>query len=160
ANLALVQAGLVVLAFGNASSVDRAADVMAIKPSGVPYGELTVESMVLVGLTHGEVLGGGLRPSSDTATHLVLYRRFEAIGGVVHPHPAAAAAWAQAGRPIPCLGTTHADHFHGTVPVTRDMTTDEIREGYESATGSLIVETIEELALDPLEMPAVLVRSH
>jgi L-ribulose-5-phosphate 4-epimerase len=160
ANRELVQAGLVVLTFGNASGVDRSAGVMAIKPSGVPYGELRAESMVIVDLADGEVLGGSLRPSSDTPTHLVLYRCFESIGGVVHTHSAAATAWAQAARPIPCFGTTHADHFHGAVPVTRDLTAEEIHERYETATGDAIVETIEGLALDPLEMPAVLVRSH
>ena len=160
ANLALGRAGLVVLTFGNASAVDRAANVMAIKPSGVAYDELRAESIVVVGLTDGEVLAGSLRPSSDTPTHLVLYRSFESIGGVVHTHSTAATAWAQAGRAIPCFGTTHADHFHGPVPVTRDLTSDEIREQYESATGGVIAETIVGLGLDPLEMPAVLVRSH
>ena len=160
ANLALGRAGLVALTFGNASAVDRDANLLAIKPSGVPYGELRSESMVLVDLDGGEVLDSGLSPSSDTPTHLVLYRRFEAIGGVVHTHSAAATAWAQAARPIPCFGTTHADHFRGTVPVTRDLTTDEIGAGYEAATGDVIAETIEGLGVDPLEMPAVLVRSH
>ena len=160
ANRELVQAGLVVLTFGNASGVDRSAGVMAIKPSGVPYGELRAESMVVVDLAGGEVLGGSLSPSSDTPTHLALYRSFESIGGVVHTHSPAATAWAQAARPIPCFGTTHADHFHGAVPVTRDLNPDEIRERYEAATGDAIVETIEGLRLDPLEMPAVLVRSH
>jgi L-ribulose-5-phosphate 4-epimerase len=134
--------------------------VIAIKPSGVPYAELRAESMVVVDLADGRVIGGSLRPSSDTPTHLVLYRRFESIGGVVHTHSAAATAWAQACRPIPCFGTTHADHFHGAVPVTRDLTPEEIREGYEVATGDVIVETIEGLGVEPLELPAVLVRSH
>lgn len=160
ANRRIVEAGLVVLTFGNASAVDRAAGLMAIKPSGVPYEELGPESMVLVDLESGRVVEGGFRPSSDTPTHLVLYRRFEGIGGVVHTHAPAATAWAQAGRAIPCFGTTHADHFHGPVPVTRRLTPEEVGGEYEARTGDVIVETVEGLGLDPLEMPAVLVRSH
>ena len=160
ANLAIVEAGLVTLTFGNASGVDRTAGVMAIKPSGVSYDELQPESLVVVDLASGEVVGGAFRPSSDTPTHLALYRRFEAVGGVVHTHSPSATAWAQAGRELPCFGTTHADHFHGPVPVTRDLTREEIGADYEACTGDVIVETIEALELDPLEMPAVLVRSH
>jgi L-ribulose-5-phosphate 4-epimerase len=160
ANRAIVRAGLVVLTFGNASGVDRSAGVMAIKPSGVVYEELRPESMVVVDLETGEPVDDVLRPSSDTPTHLVLYRRFETVGGIVHTHSAAATVWAQAGRPLPCFGTTHADHFHGAVPVTRGLTGDEIRGEYEARTGDVIVEAIERLGLDPLEMPAVLVRSH
>jgi L-ribulose-5-phosphate 4-epimerase len=160
ANREIVRAGLVILTFGNASGVDRSAGVMAIKPSGVAYDELRPESMVVLDLETGEVVDGDFRPSSDTPTHLVLYRRFESVGGIVHTHSPSATAWAQAGRPIPCFGTTHADHFHGSVPVTRDLTHDEIRGEYEARTGDVIAETIEGLGLDPLEMPAVLVRSH
>jgi L-ribulose-5-phosphate 4-epimerase len=160
ANLAIVDAGLVVLTFGNVSAVDRSAGVMAIKPSGVPYEELGPESMVVIEIESGEVLDEGLRPSSDAPTHLVLYRRFGAVGGIVHTHSGAATAWAQAGRSIPCFGTTHADHFHGALPVTRDLTSEEVRGEYEARTGDVIVETIEGLGLDPLEMPGVLVRSH
>jgi L-ribulose-5-phosphate 4-epimerase len=116
--------------------------------------------MVVVDLDSGRVVDGGYRPSSDTPTHLVLYRHFEALGGAVHTHSIFATAWAQAGRDIPCLGTTHADHFHGSVPVTRALTSEEIRESYEERTGDVIVETIGRLGLDPLEMPAVLVASH
>ena len=160
ANREIVRAGLVILTFGNASGVDRSVGVMAIKPSGVPYDELRPESMVVLDLDSGRVVDGGYRPSSDTPTHLVLYRRFEALGGVVHTHSTFATAWAQAGRAIPCLGTTHADHFHGSVPVTRTLTSDEIRGDYEGRTGDVIVETIERLGLDPLEMPAALVAFH
>jgi len=160
ANREIVKAGLVVLTFGNASGVDRSAGVMAIKPSGVGYDALRPESMVVVDLETGEVADGDLRPSSDTPTHLVLYRRFEAVGGIVHTHAPSATVWAQAGRSLPCFGTTHADHFHGAVPVTRDLTVDEIRGEYEARTGDVIVETIQALGLDPLEMPAALVRSH
>jgi L-ribulose-5-phosphate 4-epimerase len=160
ANREIVRAGLVVLTFGNASGVDRAAGVMAIKPSGVGYDELRPESMVVVDLETGEPIDGDLRPSSDTPTHLVLYRRFETVGGIVHTHSPAATVWAQAGRELPCFGTTHADHFHGAVPVTRDLTSDEIRGDYEARTGDVIVEAIQGLGLDPLEMPAALIRSH
>jgi L-ribulose-5-phosphate 4-epimerase len=160
ANRAIVRAGLVVLTFGNASGIDRSAGVMAIKPSGVPYDELSPGSMVVVDLESGAVVDGTQRPSSDTPTHLVLYRRFEAIGGVVHTHSPCATAWAQARRELPCLGTTHADHFRGPVPVTRPLTREEIGGAYEERTGDVIAETIEGLHLDPLEMPAVLVASH
>ena len=115
---------------------------------------------MVVAIESGDVVDGDARPSSDTPTHLVLYRRFGSVGGIVHTHSPSATVWAQAGRPIPCFGTTHADHFHGAVPVTRELTSDEIRGEYEARTGDVIVETIEGLGLDPLEMPAVLVRSH
>jgi len=160
ANRGIVEAGLVTLTFGNASGVDRSAGVMAIKPSGVSYDELDSGSIVVVDLGSGEVVDGSFRPSSDTPTHLVLYRRFQAVGGVVHTHSASATIWAQAGRELPCFGTTHADHFHGAVPVTRNLTPEEIDADYEARTGDVIVETFEGLGLDPLEMPAVLVRSH
>jgi L-ribulose-5-phosphate 4-epimerase len=160
ANRAIVRAGLVVLTFGNASGIDRSAGVMAIKPSGVSYEELDAGSMVVVDIETGAVVDGSRRPSSDTPTHLVLYRRFGEIGGVVHTHSTAATAWAQARRPLPCLGTTHADHFRGPVPVTRQLSGEEIAGDYEKCTGEAIVETIEGLQLDPLEMPAVLVGSH
>ena len=160
ANLALVRGGLVTLSFGNASGVDRAAGVFVIKPSGVPYDELRPEHLVAVSLEDGSVVDGDLRPSSDTPTHLRLYQRFEEIGGVVHTHSRAAAAWAQAGRPIPAFGTTHADHFHGPVPVTRRLTASEVAGDYEAETGAVIVETLERLGLSAAEMPAVLVASH
>jgi L-ribulose-5-phosphate 4-epimerase len=160
ANLALVRAGLVVLTFGNVSAVDRDGGVLAIKPSGVAYDELGPGTMVVVDLESGEPVGGTHRPSSDTPTHLVLYRRFGELGGIVHTHSPAATAWAQAGRDIPCLGTTHADHFRGAVPVTRALTADEIAGDYEERTGDVIVETFELRGLDPLETPAALVVSH
>jgi L-ribulose-5-phosphate 4-epimerase len=160
ANQAIVRAGLVTLSFGNASGIDRAAGIIVIKPSGVPYDELLPEDLVAVALEEGRVLDGELRPSSDTPTHLALYRRYPEIGGVVHTHSTAAVSWAQAGRPIPPLGTTHADHFHGTVPVTRPLTEAEVAGDYEAATGALIVETLEMSRLSPAEMPAVLVAAH
>ena len=158
ANLDIVAAGLVVLTFGNASAVDRGAGVMAIKPSGVPYADLTPDAIVLVDVDTGEVVDGAYRPSSDTPTHLVLYRAFGTIGAVVHTHSPYATAWAQACRPIPCLGTTHADHFSGAVPVTRALAAAEIADSYEEATGAAIVETL--AGVDPLSMPGVLVCSH
>jgi L-ribulose-5-phosphate 4-epimerase len=160
ANRDLVRAGLVVLTFGNVSEVDRPAGVMAVKPSGVPYEELRPESMSVVDIESGRPLDDGYRPSSDTPTHLVLYRRFGNVGGIAHTHSRFASAWAQAGRELPCLGTTHADHFHGPVPVTRRLTAAEIEGEYEVRTGDVVVETLERAQLDPLEMPAVLVASH
>jgi L-ribulose-5-phosphate 4-epimerase len=160
ANLALVRAGLVTLAFGNASGVDRGAGVMVIKPSGVPYDELRPETLVAVALDDGEVVRGELRPSSDTPTHLALYRRYPEIGGIVHTHSIEATAWAQARRPIPALGTTHADHFHGPVPVSRPLTVAEIDGAYEVETGRVIIETLETAGLEALDMPAVIVASH
>jgi len=160
ANLAIVDAGLVTLTFGNASGVDRAAGVMAIKPSGVAYDRLDADAIVLIDLGSGEVLAGDLRPSSDAPTHLVLYRRFAGVGGIVHTHSPFATAWAQAGLDLPCLGTTHADHFDGPVPATRALTADEIGGAYEERTGDVIVDAIEARGLDPLDMPAALVASH
>ncbi len=160
ANLDIVRTGLVVLTFGNVSAVDRNAGVMAIKPSGVPYDALRPDSMVLVDLETGATLDGQFRPSSDTPTHLLLYRRFASVGGIVHTHSPYATAWAQARRPIPCLGTTHADHFEGPVPVTRGLSREELSGDYETATGDVIAETHAGLGLDPLHMPAILVSSH
>jgi L-ribulose-5-phosphate 4-epimerase len=159
-NRELVRAGLVVLTFGNVSGVDRVENVLAIKPSGVPYEDLRPETIVVVDLETGDVVAGDQRPSSDTPTHAVLYRRFEALGGIVHTHSRFATAWAQAGRDLPCLGTTHADHFRGPVPVTRALAADEIHGDYEQRTGDVIVETFESRGLDPLQTPAALVTSH
>jgi len=158
ANLQLVKARLVIETFGNVSGVDRASGNLVIKPSGVSYDAMKPEHMVVVSLESGNVVEGSLRPSSDTPTHLVLYRAFQRIGGVVHTHSFAATVWAQARREIPALGTTHADYFHGPVPVTRLLTAKEIREDYETNTGHVIVERFRKL--DPLQMPAVLVAHH
>jgi L-ribulose-5-phosphate 4-epimerase len=157
ANLAIVDAGLVTLTFGNVSGVDRAAGVMAIKPSGVPYEGLDREAIVLVDLSSGGVIGGTLRPSSDAPTHRVLYRRLAEIGGVVHTHSPFATAWAQAGHDLPCLGTTHADHFGGPVPATRSLTVEEIEGAYEESTGEVIVAAAGAAAA---RVPAALVRGH
>jgi L-ribulose-5-phosphate 4-epimerase len=155
-----VRAGLVALTFGNASEAARADGVMAIKPSGVPYDELTPQAIVVIDIATGDVVQGDRRPSSDAPTHLVLYRAFAAIGGVVHTHSPFATAWAQARRDLPCLGTTHADHFRGPIPVTRDLTPEETGTAYEARTGDVIVETLERRGIDPAEVPAALVGSH
>jgi L-ribulose-5-phosphate 4-epimerase len=160
ANLAIQAAGLVTLSFGNASAVDRERGVLLIKPSGVPYDELTPHSVVLVALDDGRVVEGTLRPSTDTPTHRFLYREFPEIGGIVHTHSLSATAWAQAGRAIPCLGTTHADFFRGTVPVSRPLRPDEIAGEYEWETGRVIVETLAGEGRRPGDAPAVLVGSH
>ncbi len=157
ANRQLGASGLVDLTFGNASVFDPAAGVFAIKPSGVPYGELTPAGMVLVDL-EGRIVEGRLRPSSDTPTHRRLFQAFAGIGAVVHTHSRHAVSFAQAGRPIPCFGTTHADFFNGPVPVTRPLTRDEIANAYEWNTGNVIVEAFRRR--DPLEVPAVLVWRH
>jgi L-ribulose-5-phosphate 4-epimerase len=157
ANLELVRRGLVLYTFGNASGISRRDGLVVIKPSGVPYETMRAADLVIVDL-EGRPVEGGQRPSSDLATHLELYRAFPAIGGVVHTHSRAATAWAQAGREIPCLGTTHADYFQGAVPVTRPLSEEEIRSGYERNTGLLIVERL--AGLDALSMPAVLVHGH
>ena len=160
ANLALVDAGLVTLSFGNASGIDRDAGLIVIKPSGVAYDRLTPADMVVVAVEDERVVEGDLRPSSDTPTHAFLYRTFPAIGGVVHTHSTFASAWAQAGLAIPALGTTHADHFEGPVPVTSALSEAQIEGAYERETGVAIAATLDTLGLDPLRMPAVLVRSH
>jgi L-ribulose-5-phosphate 4-epimerase len=160
ANLELARSGLVMGTFGNVSGVDRASGLMAIKPSGVPYDQLKPEHVVLVSLAAGEVVGSDLKPSSDTPTHLELYRAFASCGGVVHTHSESATALAQAGLPIRCLGSTHADHFRGDVPVTRALTRTEVSKDYEKMTGLVIVETFRQKRLSPEEVAAVLVRNH
>jgi len=160
ANLELVRLELAILTFGNASAVDRDVGIVAIKPSGVPYHELTAESVPVLDLADGAVLEGDRRPSSDTPTHLHLYRSFAGVGGVVHTHSGSAVSWAQAERDVPCFGTTHADHFHGPIPVTRRLRSDEVREKYELDTGRVIVECFAQRRLDPLDVPGVLVAGH
>jgi L-ribulose-5-phosphate 4-epimerase len=160
ANMALFRSGLVMGTFGNVSGVDREAGLLAIKPSGVRYEELTPAEMVTVSLSTGEVVDSALRPSSDTPTHLELYRAFPACGGIVHTHSKHATALAQAARPLRCFGTTHADHFRGDVPVTRAMTREEVEGEYERQTGLVVVETFRSGGIDPEEVPAVLVAHH
>lgn len=159
ANRQLEPSGLVRLTWGNVSGIDRAAGLWCIKPSGVDYGALTPEDMVVLDLD-GKVVEGSLRPSSDTKTHLVLYRGFTEIGGITHTHSLHATAFSQAGRDLPCYGTTHADHFYGTVPMVRALTPEEVEADYEHFTGVAIVERLRELDLSPLEMPAVLQLHH
>ncbi|MBI4557173.1 MAG: L-ribulose-5-phosphate 4-epimerase AraD [Candidatus Hydrogenedentes bacterium] len=157
ANRDLVRCGLVLGTWGNASAVNRQAGVMVIKPSGVAYDSMTADQMVAVDF-EGRVVGGSLRPSSDTPTHLALYAAFPEIGGIVHTHSHFATCWAQACRPIPCLGTTHADYFYGEIPVTDSLMQDEVESDYERNTGEVIVRRFE--GIDPLRQPAVLVANH
>jgi len=157
ANLDLPKYGLVTFTWGNVSGIDRDKGLVVIKPSGVPYEQLKHDDMVVVDLD-GNVVEGRWKPSSDTATHLVLYKAFPQIGGIVHTHSPWATSWAQAGRSIPALGTTHADYFYGEIPCTRKMTEEEINGAYELETGNVIVETFE--GRDPAQIPGVLVNCH
>ena len=158
ANMLLPKHGLVTFTWGNVSEVDRENNVMAIKPSGVEYEKLRPEHIVVLDLITGEVVDGNLNPSSDTPTHLELYRSFKNIGGVVHTHSPHGTAWAQAGRAIPAYGTTHADYFYGDIPCTRPLTKDEVESAYELNTGKVIVETFK--TIDPDAVPGVVVSNH
>ena len=157
ANLDLVAHGLVLFTWGNVSAIDREKKLVVIKPSGVSYNNMKAEDMVVVDMD-GNRVGGNYKPSSDTATHLELYKAFPDIGGVVHTHSTYATAWAQAGCDIPNIGTTHADYFSDAIPCTRDMTEEEVRSAYERETGSVIIERFK--GLNPLHIPAVLVKNH
>ena len=157
-NLHLVKEGLVIETWGNASAIDRGKGLVVIKPSGVPYSKMKPEHMVVVALESGRVVEGKLKPSSDTDTHLVLYRAFPGIGGIVHTHSRSATAWAQTCRPVPAFGTTHADYFHGPIPCTRRLKPREIARDYEANTGEVIVETFK--GRDALACPGVLVANH
>ncbi|TLD68973.1 L-ribulose-5-phosphate 4-epimerase AraD [Phragmitibacter flavus] len=161
ANRALETSGLVKLTWGNVSGIDRTSGLWCIKPSGIPYADLTPDHLVVLDLD-GNITdhGSQLRPSSDTKTHLHLYQNFPTIGGITHTHSPYATAFAQAGRELPCLGTTHADHFFGTVPLARPLTPEEIEADYELHTGVSIVERFRELNLNPLETPAILLSHH
>ena len=159
ANKRLVLDGLVTLTWGNVSAIDRETNLIAIKPSGVDYAELSVENVVVVNLA-GETIEGDYKPSSDTKTHLEIYRHFKDVGAVVHTHSPAATAFSQAGRGLPCLGTTHADHFYGTVPIVRALTAEEVSEDYEHYTGVSIVEHFQNEGIDPIAMPAALLKHH
>ena len=157
ANLELQKQQLIIYSWGNVSGIDRSAGVVVIKPSGVSYDELTPDKMVVLDL-EGKIIEGTLNPSSDTPTHLELYRNFETIGAICHTHSPNATMWAQACKAIPCFGTTHADYFYGSVPVTRVMTKKQIQSDYELNTGKIIVERFADT--DPMQMPAVLVANH
>lgn len=158
ANLQLPKYGLVTFTWGNVSGIDRESGLVVIKPSGVEYDEMTADDMVVVSLLTGEIVEGELNPSSDTPTHLELYKAFSQVGGVVHTHSRWATTMAQAGLPIPPLGTTHGDYFYGEIPCTRKMTSAEISKDYEAQTGGVIIEAFSNLNAD--DIPAVLVHSH
>ncbi len=157
ANLDLVKLGLVFFTFGNVSAIDRKKGLVVIKPSGVSYENMSANDMVVVDL-EGNIIEGKLKPSSDTPTHLVLYKSFKNISGVAHTHSSWATSWAQAGKNIPALGTTHADYFYGSIPCTRKLSEKEVNSSYEIETGNVIVETFEKL--NPAEMPGVIVNNH
>lgn len=157
ANISLVEHGLVIFTWGNVSAIDRESGLVVIKPSGVAYDKMTPEDMVVVDLD-GKVVEGDLNPSSDTPTHVVLYKAFKEVGGIVHTHSTYATAWAQAGRDIPNIGTTHADYFHDAVPCTDDMTREEVEGDYEKETGNVIVRRFS--SLNPIHTPGVLVKNH
>jgi L-ribulose-5-phosphate 4-epimerase len=161
ANQEIARRGLAPHTFGNASGIDRGGDqpLVVIKPSGVDYAALTPADLVVTDL-EGNIVEGSLRPSSDLDTHTMLYREFPEIGGIVHTHSEFATSWAQAGRPIPCLGTTHADYFHGVVPVTQALSADEVAGGYVRNTGAVIVRRFRSENLDPIAVPGVLVAGH
>ncbi len=158
ANLMLPKYGLVTFTWGNVSAIDRKSGLMVIKPSGVEYDTMTADDMVVVNIENGEVVEGRWKPSSDTPTHIELYREFEEIGGIVHTHSRWATSFAQAGEGIAPLGTTHADYFYGEIPCTRAMTPEEINGEYEKETGSVIIETFKDI--NPVSIPAVLVKNH
>ena len=157
ANLDLVRHNLVILTWGNVSAIDRESGLVVIKPSGVSYDEMTADDMVVVDLD-GKVVEGSLRPSSDTPTHVAIYRNFPEVGGVVHTHSTYATAWSQAGLPIPNIGTTHADHFYCDIPCTGEMTQQQIEDSYEASTGDVIAECFRDI--NPMHTPAVLVNHH
>ena len=160
ANLDLVKHNLVIFTWGNVSGIDREKGLVVIKPSGVSYDTMKASDMVVVDLKTGKVVEGNLNPSSDTPTHLVLYRAYPEIGGIVHTHSTYATAWAQAGLSIPNIGTTHADYFHDDIPCTDDMTEEEVKGDYELETGNVIVNCIEKRKVNPVHTPGVLVKNH
>ncbi len=159
ANIELQKKGLITYTWGNVSGIDRRQGLVVIKPSGVSYDDLTPEKMVVLDL-EGNKIEGDLSPSSDTATHLELYKKYPEIGGITHTHSNNATSWAQSGRSIPFFGTTHADYFHGDIPCTRMLTAEEINGEYEKNTGLVIIETLEKNKIDPMEMPAILCFAH
>ncbi len=160
ANLELVRRGVVIYTWGNVSGIDRKSGCMVIKPSGVSYDSMSPEDMVVVSLEAGARVEGKWNPSSDTKTHLELYRAFPELGGITHTHSTHAIVFAQAGRDIPALGTTHADYFYGDIPCTRALTQQEVESDYEANTGCVIIETVRERGIDPLAVPGIVVRNH
>ena len=159
-NLELVRRGIVIYTWGNVSGISEDRKYMVIKPSGVDYDGMTYEDMVVVDIETGERCEGKWKPSSDTDTHLELYRRYPDIKGIVHTHSINAVAFAQAGMAIPALGTTHADYFYGDIPCTRELSQEEVEEAYERNTGKVIIETIDELGYDPMAIPGIVVKNH
>ena len=160
ANLELPKRKLVIYTWGNVSGIDREKGLVVIKPSGVEYKQLTPDQMVVVDLETGKTVEGNLNPSSDTKTHLELYKAFPELGGIVHTHSPYAVAWAQAGKDIPCFGTTHADYFYGSVPCARCLTQGELDRDYEKETGTVIIETFKKRQIDPMAVPAVICHGH
>ena len=160
ANLELMRRGVVIYTWGNVSGVDRESGLMVIKPSGENYNEMKPEDMVAVDLASGSIVKGRYKPSSDTATHLELYRAFPSVGGITHTHSINAVAFAQAGIDVPSLGTTHADYFYGSIPCTRELSQQEVEEAYEVNTGKVIVETLKNRRVDPMAVPGVIVKNH
>lgn len=160
ANLDLVKTGVVIYTWGNVSGISEDRKYMVIKPSGVDYNGMSPEDMVVVSVETGKTVEGKWKPSSDTNTHLELYRRYSFIKGIVHTHSSNAVAFAQAGMCIPALGTTHADYFYGDIPCTRELTLEEVNDGYETNTGKVIIETIDKLGYDPIAIPGIVVKNH
>lgn len=160
ANLELVKKGLVLYTWGNVSEIDREKELVVIKPSGIDYDSMSAEDMVVIDLETGKVVEGKYKPSSDTPTHLELYRRFPKIGGITHTHSTNAVAFAQAGVDIPALGTTHADYFYGDIPCTRELTKEEVEEAYEANTGKIIIEEVEKRGYDVMSIPGIVVKNH
>lgn len=160
ANLDLVEKGVVIYTWGNVSGISEDRKYMVIKPSGVEYNGMSPEDMVVVSLETGKTVEGKWKPSSDTNTHLELYRRYSDIKGIVHTHSTNAVAFAQAGMCIPALGTTHADYFYGDIPCTRELTSEEVNDGYETNTGKVIIETIDKMGYDPIAIPGIVVKNH
>lgn len=160
ANLELNRRGIVIYTFGNVSGIDRKAGLVVIKPSGIAYDVMKPEDMIVVDLKTGNTVEGKWKPSSDTKTHLEIYRAFPAVGGISHTHSINAVAFAQAGLDIPALGTTHADYFYGAIPCTRELTKEEVEEAYELNTGKVIVECIKERGVDPMAVPGIVVKNH
>lgn len=160
ANLDLVEKGVVIYTWGNVSGISDDRKHMVIKPSGVDYNSMSPEDMVVICVETGKTVEGKWKPSSDTNTHLELYRRYSDIKGIVHTHSTNAVAFAQAGMSIPALGTTHADYFYGDIPCTRELTLEEVNDGYETNTGKVIIETIDKVGYDPIAIPGILVKNH
>lgn len=160
ANLELYRCGIVIYTWGNVSGIDREAGLIVIKPSGIEYDVMQPGDMVVVDLKTGDTVEGKWKPSSDTKTHLEIYRAFSDIGGIAHTHSINAVAFAQAGLDIPALGTTHADYFYGDIPCTRELTKDEVEEAYEANTGRVIVGCIKERGIDPMAVPGIVVKNH